>query len=84
MVSPVELENWTLQSFYCRLGDLWLSTLHTTKLVFGQMDMLTPKEYIGPLMELAKERRGIFKEMKFITDNRTSLLYDLPMGEVRY
>jgi translation elongation factor EF-4 len=47
------------------------------------MDMLTPKEYIGPLMELAKERRGIFKEMKFITDNRTSLLYDLPMGEVR-
>lgn len=59
--------------FWKRCG-YWI--LHT------QMDMITPKEYIGPLMELAQERRGIFKEMKYITESRTSLLYDLPMGEV--
>ncbi|CAM6104897.1 unnamed protein product [Calypogeia fissa] len=47
-----------------------------------KMDMITPTEYIGQLMELAQERRGIFREMKYITENRTSLLYDLPLGEM--
>lgn len=44
--------------------------------------MLTPKDYIGALMELAQERRGEFKEMKFITEIRGSLVYDLPLAEV--
>lgn len=44
--------------------------------------MITPKEYIGPLMELAQERRGEFKEMKFITEIRASLTYSLPLAEV--
>lgn len=44
--------------------------------------MLTPKDYIGALMELAQERRGIFKEMKFISENRASLNYELPLAEV--
>jgi GTP-binding protein LepA len=44
--------------------------------------MLTPKDYIGPLMELAQERRGQFKEMKFITEIRASLTYELPLAEV--
>lgn len=43
--------------------------------------MLTPKDYIGPLMELGQERRGQFKEMKFITENRASLTYELPLAE---
>lgn len=44
--------------------------------------MLTPKDYIGPLMELSQDRRGEFKEMKFITENRASLTYELPLAEV--
>lgn len=44
--------------------------------------MLTPKDYIGALMELAQERRGEFKEIKFITEIRASLVYDLPLAEV--
>jgi len=44
--------------------------------------MLTPKDYIGPLMELAQERRGQFKEMKFIAENRASIVYELPLAEV--
>lgn len=47
-----------------------------------QIEMITPKEYIGPLMELAQERRGEFKEMKFITEIRASLTYSLPLAEV--
>ncbi|BBN18011.1 GTP-binding protein LepA [Marchantia polymorpha subsp. ruderalis] len=49
---------------------------------FIKIDMITPKEYIGPLMELAQDRRGIFKEMKYITEGRASLVYELPLGEM--
>lgn len=44
--------------------------------------MLTPKDYIGSLMELTQERRGDFKEMKFITEIRASLTYEMPLAEV--
>lgn len=44
--------------------------------------MLTPKDYIGALMELAQDRRGEFKEIKFITENRASIIYELPLAEV--
>ncbi|KAL3637863.1 hypothetical protein CASFOL_018311 [Castilleja foliolosa] len=47
-----------------------------------KIEMLTPKDYIGALMELAQDRRGEFKEMKFITENRASLNYELPMAEM--
>ncbi|XP_027338559.1 translation factor GUF1 homolog, chloroplastic isoform X2 [Abrus precatorius] len=49
---------------------------------FVKIEMLTPKDYIGPLMELAQERRGQFKEMKFITENRASITYELPLAEM--
>lgn len=44
--------------------------------------MLTPKDYIGPLMELGQERRGVFKEMNYITEGRASIIYELPLAEV--
>lgn len=47
-----------------------------------QIEMLTPKDYIGSLMELAQERRGEFKELKYITENRASIIYELPLAEV--
>ncbi|GFQ03676.1 translation factor guf1 homolog chloroplastic [Phtheirospermum japonicum] len=47
-----------------------------------KIEMLTPKDYIGALMELAQDRRGDFKEIKFITENRASLTYELPMAEM--
>jgi translation elongation factor EF-4 len=49
---------------------------------YVKIDMLTPKEYIGPIMELGQERRGEFKEMNFITENRASVVYELPLAEV--
>lgn len=47
-----------------------------------QIEMLTPKDYIGSLMELAQERRGEFMEMKYITENRATITYELPLAEV--
>ncbi|KAJ6948965.1 hypothetical protein NC651_003084 [Populus alba x Populus x berolinensis] len=49
---------------------------------FVKIEMLTPKDYIGTLMELAQERRGEFKEMKYITENRASITYELPLAEM--
>ncbi|XP_043805625.1 translation factor GUF1 homolog, chloroplastic isoform X2 [Manihot esculenta] len=49
---------------------------------FVKIEMLTPKDYIGPLMELAQDRRGDFKEMKFITESRASITYELPLAEM--
>ncbi|XP_055800722.1 translation factor GUF1 homolog, chloroplastic [Solanum dulcamara] len=49
---------------------------------FVKIELLTPKEYIGALMELAQDRRGIFKEMKYITENRASIIYELPLAEM--
>ncbi|XP_019416769.1 PREDICTED: translation factor GUF1 homolog, chloroplastic [Lupinus angustifolius] len=47
-----------------------------------KIEMLTPKDYIGSLMELAQDRRAKFKEMKFITEIRASLTYELPLAEM--
>jgi hypothetical protein len=48
-----------------------------------QISMITPKEFVGPLMELAQGRRGEFTEMKYLTETRCELVYELPLGEVR-
>lgn len=44
--------------------------------------MITPKDYVGKLMELAQQRRGEFIDMQFLTEARTTISYDLPLAEV--
>ena len=48
-----------------------------------RLEMITPKDYVGPLMELAQQRRGEFVDMAFLTEARTTLVYNLPLAEVR-
>lgn len=47
-------------------------------------DILAPKEYVGGIMDLCQERRGTFKNMQYIDDNRVNLHYTLPLGEIIY
>ncbi|CAM0946723.1 unnamed protein product [Alopecurus aequalis] len=49
---------------------------------YVKIELLTPKDYIGPIMELGQERRGEFKEMNYITENRAKLTYMLPLAEM--
>ncbi|MGB8700697.1 MAG: translation elongation factor 4, partial [Thermosynechococcaceae cyanobacterium] len=49
---------------------------------YVKVDMITPEEYVGSLMELAQSRRGVFKDMKYLTQGRTTLTYELPLAEV--
>ncbi|MCD6548572.1 MAG: translation elongation factor 4 [Thermodesulfobacterium sp.] len=45
-------------------------------------EIYTPKEYIGSLIKLCEEKRGIQKEIKFLTPERCILIYELPFSEV--
>ncbi|MEC4891899.1 MAG: translation elongation factor 4 [Oscillatoria sp. PMC 1051.18] len=47
-----------------------------------KIEIITPEEYVGPLMELCQTRRGIFKDMRYFTPTRTTLVYELPLAEV--
>lgn len=49
---------------------------------YVRVEMLTPEEFVGPLMELCQSRRGEFKDMKYLAQSRTSLVYELPLAEV--
>ena len=47
-------------------------------------NIITPAEFVGSIMELCQDRRGIFKDMKYIDANRTELHYELPLNEIIY
>jgi GTP-binding protein LepA len=49
---------------------------------YVQVDMITPETYVGTLMELCQTRRGTFKDMRYLTPGRTTLIYELPLAEV--
>jgi len=51
---------------------------------FVKATIMTPKDYIGSIMELVQERRGIFGNMEYITTTRVMLTYDVPLSEVIY
>jgi len=44
--------------------------------------ILTPKEFVGSVMELAQERRGEHAGMHYLSAERVQLTYDLPLGEI--
>jgi len=47
-------------------------------------NILTPSEYVGSLMDLCQDRRGIFVNMKYIKEDRVELHYELPLNEIVY
>ncbi len=47
-------------------------------------DIMSPKEYVGSIMELCQERRGIYLDMEYLDENRVTLKYDLPLNEIIY
>ena len=47
-------------------------------------DIMVPKDYVGSIMELCQDRRGTYKDMKYIDADRVSLHYILPLNEIIY
>ena len=46
--------------------------------------VISPADYVGAIMDLCQEKRGTFRDMKYIDGGRVSLSYDLPLNEVIY
>ncbi|MBQ4517304.1 MAG: translation elongation factor 4 [Clostridia bacterium] len=47
-------------------------------------DIMTPTEFVGSVMELCQDRRGIYHNMTYIDTDRAQLHYDLPLNEIIY
>ncbi len=46
--------------------------------------IITPKEYVGNIMELCQDRRGIYIDMKYLDTDRVEIHYELPLNEIIY
>ena len=51
---------------------------------FVNAHIFTPSDYVGSIMELCQDRRGIYKDMKYIDEKRVDLHYELPLNEIIY
>ncbi len=51
---------------------------------FVDAHIYTPTEYVGSLMELCQNRRGVMRDMKYLDAIRVDLHYELPLGEIVY
>lgn len=49
-----------------------------------KVTIMTPKEYVGSIMELCQDRRGNYIDMTYLDDTRVSLNYELPLNEIIY
>ncbi len=47
-----------------------------------RLEIYTPAEYIGPLMDLVMKRRGIFKRQDYVDQRRVILVYEIPLSEI--
>ena len=47
-------------------------------------EIMVTSEYIGPIMELCQQRRGIYKSMEYVEETRALIKYDMPLNEIIY
>ena len=47
-------------------------------------EIYTPKEYVGNLMQICQDRRGVYIDMKYLDANRVTLIYEMPLNEIIY
>ena len=51
---------------------------------FVEAEILTPKQFVGNIMEICQNRIGIYKDMKYLDENRVTIIYELPLNEIIY
>ncbi len=51
---------------------------------FTSSHIFSPSEYVGAIMDLCQDRRGIFKDMTYVTSDRVDIHYELPLNEIIY
>jgi len=51
---------------------------------YVKASIMSPKEYVGAIMEISQKKRGIFGDMKYVDSNRVHITYELPLSEIVY
>ena len=51
---------------------------------FITTNIFVPAEYIGPIMELCQDKRGVYKSLDYINETRVNIHYDIPLSEIVY
>ncbi len=51
---------------------------------FVRADIYAPSDFVGNIMELCQEKRGVFKDMTYLDDTRVDIHYELPLNEIVY
>ncbi len=51
---------------------------------YVKTSIFSPKEYIGPIMELCQDKRGTFINMDYLDESRVTIYYELPLSEIVY
>ena len=51
---------------------------------YVRASIMTPKEYVGPIMELCQQRRGIYENLEYFDETRMVMTYELPLSEIVY
>ncbi len=59
-----------------------LSKVSSIEEPFVAVEIMTPKEFVGPLMQLCQDRRGVYKDLEYFDDTRNILKYDMPLCEI--
>lgn len=58
--------------------------LDTISEPFVKATIMIPDEYVGSVMDLCQKKRGIYQKMTYIEQNRVSIEYEMPLGEIIY
>lgn len=51
---------------------------------FIKTNIFAPKEYVGPIMELCQNKRGVYQNLEFVNETRVNIHYELPLSEIVY
>lgn len=51
---------------------------------FVKAEIMSPSEYVGTIMQICQDKRGVFKDLQVFDDTRNILIYELPLSEIIY
>ena len=60
------------------------TTISMAEEPIAEAHIYAPKDYVGNIMELCQQRRGVFIDMKYLDQNRVDIHYELPLNEIIY
>ena len=60
------------------------ATIDTAYEPFCDVHVFSPNEFVGQIMDLCQERRGVFKDMQYTTQERVDIHYEMPLNEIVY